>query len=868
MTLPHRSGRAERLEAIFDEAIELEGEERSAYLDRACGEDVELRSETEALLHAFDTHAADVAGLLEKLPLAARRPSDGRDTERGQAGRTGQHVAQYQIKEKLGGGGMGEVYRAIDTKLGRAVALKFLPQHLNEDSEAEARFLHEAKTASALDHANICTIHDIGETEDGELFIAMAYYEGVTIEEKIAEGPLPIHEVIDYAMQTARGLDKAHAAEIVHRDIKPANLLVTPDGVVKILDFGVAKMAGVNLTQTGATVGTATHMSPEQLRGDGVDHRTDLWSFGVVLYEMLTSTQPFSGEHVHAVMFSILYDEPSPVNALREDVPAGLERIVARALEKNPYKRYPHFDDVLSDLRSLSRELAPIPLRSQHRRRARTNRRRLSRYATGVLLLIALMAGGRYLFGERPLSTTQIKAIAVLPVQNLSQDLEQEYFAVGMHEALIAALAQISALRVISRTSAMRYRDTEKSISEIARELNVDQLIEASVYRAGGDVRIQVRLIQAFPEERHLWTQAFSRKEEDVLKIHSDVASAVARQLDVTPSPNESARLAEVGSINVETYEDYLRGMFYLNRSTPEDHERGMAYLRRAVERDPADPLAYTGLALGYITLGHGPASPPGSWQFARAAVDRALRLDSTLAEAWAASADIKLYHDWDWEGAERAFRRANELNPSLAMNHYHYAWYLILMRRVEEALREHRRAQELDPLTPLHTVWMPGVYLYSGQYEKAYEEAVRIGRQYPDHAAALFVLGTSAAQVGKFDEAVAAHEKMVAVNEAWKFALGRTYALAGRTDEARAILADLEAQPPTSWRAIGLADLHAALGNEDEAFRALMFEPPHGWLPWSRVNPALEHVRDDPRFDALLRRLNLPDRRSQAGTR
>jgi tetratricopeptide (TPR) repeat protein len=300
--------------------------------------------------------------------------------------------------------------------------------------------------------------------------------------------------------------------------------------------------------------------------------------------------------------------------------------------------------------------------------------------------------------------------------------------------------------------------------------------------------------------------------------------------------------------------------MFHLNKSTPEDFQRGLAYLHEAVENDPADALAYSGLALGYVTLGHGPAPPPDAWMRAREAAERAVRLDSTLAEAWAALADVKTYFEWDWDGAEDAFQRANALNPNLAMNHYHYAWYLILFGRVEEALAEHRRAQELDPLTPLHTVWLPGVYLYTGHYARALDEARRTAEQYPENATALYVLGTSAAQMGEFDEAIAAHEKMVEVNPRWKSALGRTYAVAGRTEDARRILAELEAQPPTSWGAIGLADLHTALGNKDEAFRWLAYEPAHGWLPWSRANPALEPLRDDPRFHDLMRHLGLPE--------
>ncbi len=860
---PHSSERAKRLEGLFDEAVALDVAARRDFLDRACAEDDQLRREVESLLAAFDTHAADVRRFFKAIPVTEpSSPGSGIESGAGDLGRmAGRRIDQYEILKKLGGGGMGVVYHAHDARLDRTVALKFLPPHLDGDDAAQARFIREAKAASALDHTNICTIHDVAETEEGQIFIVMAYYEGETLKKKIAGGPLPVRDALDYVRQIGRGLEKAHAAGIVHRDIKPANLLVTADGVVKILDFGIAKVAGVDLTRTGIPLGTVTHMSPEQARGDSVDHRTDVWSLGVVLYELLTGKQPFRGEYAEAIIYSVLHEEPESIRALRPDLPPELDHIVARALTKVPDARYQNVDEILADLEAPAGTLATdravrAPLRPRRR-----EGRRAYRYGAAIVLLAALLmvVGEHYFSGSRASSGPTITSIAVLPPHNLSRDVDQEYFAAGMHDALISAVARIGALRVISRTSAMRYEGSDKSVPEIASELNVDGVVEASVYREGGSVRIEVRLFQALPEERQIWTQAFSREFENLPAMHGDVAQAIARQIQVTLSPEEEILLAGARPVNSATYEAYLRGMFYLNKSTPEDFERGLAYLHEAVEHDPADARAYSGLALGYVTLGHGPAPPPDAWMRARAAAERAVRLDSTLAEAWAALADVKTYFEWDWEGAEEAFRRANALNPNLAMNHYHYAWYLILFGRVEEALAEHERARELDPLTPLHTVWMPGVYLYTGRYAEALEEARRTVELYPEHAAALYVLGTSAAQMGAYDEAIDAHEKMARINPRWTFALGRTYAVAGRIDDALRILADLEAQPPSSWGAIGLADLHAALGNKDGAFRWLAYEPPHGWLPWSRANPALEPLRDDPRFHDLLRRLDLP---------
>ena len=856
-----RPERAARLEIIFDEAIDLVPAARSAYLDTQCAGDAELRRDIETLLDAFDTHAADVRRMLEDLPLAgvATSAADGAGASDG-GGMSGRRVGPYQILKKLGGGGMGVVYLARDVRLERLAALKFLPIYMSADEDAKARFINEAKAASALDDARICTVYDIGETEDGQLFIAMAYYEGETLAEKIAAGPLSIRDALGYAIQVAEGLDTAHARGIIHRDIKPANLLVTTGNAVKILDFGIAKVSGVSLTITGVTPGTVAYMSPEQVQGNDVDHRTDVWSLGVVIYEMLTGRKPFDGDYYQATLYAILHTDPEPIATSVPDAPPALEHVVAKALAKAADERYQDLDALLNDLRAVAGAIdtgshASLPHLSRPARRIR----RGHVVGASIVLVILLLAGGYYALGDRILSRRAVTSMVVLPLQNQSLDAGEEYFVAGMHDAMIGALSQIGSLRVISRTSAMRYTGSGKSIPEIARELNVDGVVEGSVYREGREVRIQVRLIQAHPEERSLWAETFQQDLQNVPAMHGEVARAIARQIRATLSPDEDSRLASARPVNVETYEAYLRGMYHLNKSTAEDFDRGLDYLHEAVDKDPADARAYTGLAYGYITLGHGSGAERDTWARARAAVERALGLDSTLAEAWAGLADIKLYHEWDWEGAERAFRKANSLNPNLAMNHYHYAWYLILMGRIEEAVVEHRRAQELDPLTPLHSVWIPGIYLWSGRYEEALDVARRTVEEYPENATALFVLGNSAAEMGLFDEAIAAHEKAAAINPRWKFALGRSYALAGRTGDARRILAEVEALPPNPWNAYGLTCLHAALGNEDEAFRWLMYEPPHGWVAWSVRDPMMAPLWDDPRFDVLRRRLAVP---------
>ena len=855
---PTSDPRARLVEALFDEGLSLPRDERRAFLDRISAEDAPLRVEVESLLAAFETDGDRVREILDRLPLAPGNLGLGGNERTGATGVwTGRRVGHYAILEKVGGGGMGVVYRAHDLLLERTVALKFLPAHLSGDGAAKQRFIREARAASALDHPTICTVFDVGATDEGDFYIAMPFYAGETLRHRIARGPLPQEEAVRCAMEIARGLEKAHAAGIVHRDIKPANVLLTSDGGLKILDFGIAKVAGRDLTQTGTRWGTVSYMSPEQICGEAVDHRTDLWSLGVVLYEMLTGRLPFRGAHAQARIFSILNEEPDPIRSLVPDVSPALQRIVRRALARSPDVRYASAGEMLADLRHLASGPGTMAPSRASRMRIGSAFRRRGVLLTAVAVVVLAAAVGIYTL-YRNASSPPIASIAVLPLADLSLDSTQAYFAAGMHDALIDALAQIRPLRVTSRTSTLRYRDAERSVPEIARDLGVDGVVEGSVFRNGDSVSIQVRLIQAHPRERHLWTQHFSRPTTQALEIHRDVARAIAREIRLELSDDGAPRTAEVRRVNPQTYEAYLRGMYLLNQSTEEEFERGLQYLHDAVANDPADARAYVGLAYGYITYGHGPAAVDRDWSIARAAVNRALRLDSTLADAWAALADIKLYREWDWSGAEAAFRRANALNPNLAMNRYHHAWYLVLMGRTEEALAEHRRAQELDPLTPLHTVWVPGVYLWGGRFAEALDEARRVAIKYPDIGTAHFLLGAAAVELDEFDEAIKAHERAVEMSEHWRWALARTYALAGRTHDARQLLAELNAQPLTRWNAYGLAALHTALGDLDEAFRYLALRPAHLWLPWTRNDPAFAPLRNDPRFAAHLATMDL----------
>jgi TolB-like protein/Flp pilus assembly protein TadD len=481
-------------------------------------------------------------------------------------------------------------------------------------------------------------------------------------------------------------------------------------------------------------------------------------------------------------------------------------------------------------------------------------------YGGVPLLLVLVVLGAFYLLTGRP---EAIDSIAVLPFENLTGDAGQEYFADGITNELIARLGSIGAFqRVISHWSVMRYKDTEKSLKEIAQDLNVGAVVAGSVRQAGDRVNIQVSLVDVLPEEQSLWEETFDRHMTDVLVMYSDIARSIASEIKIKLSPDEDTLLDSTREVNPETYEAYLKGMSFLNKGTPEEFQKGMAYFQEAVEKNPEDPLAYAGLAFGYVTLGHNPMGPGDAWPRARAAADSALRLDPTLAEARAALADCKLYGEWDWEGAEQGFLRVNELNPNLAMNHYHHAWYLALMGRLDEAIEVHKRAQELDPLEPLHTAWLGWLYYWDGEFEKAMEEAkkaIEVNSSYPT---AHWILAEIYAEKGMHEEAIASVQKAAELAPPiFGWAVGRIYARIGQTEEARKILSEWETQEVTPWATLTMAALNGILGEMDEAFRWLEkgYEIRTAWLPWIRTEALFEPHRKDPRIHELIERMNLP---------
>ncbi len=795
--------------------------------------------------------------------------SDESDFEEAAAGQdlVGRKIGSVEIVEMIGRGGMGVVYLARDTRLDRSVAVKSIPAKLADDSTTRMRFHREAKLLASLNHPNIAVIYEIIEQEEGAGYLVLEYVPGQTLAERIAHKPLKLEEALSIGQQVAEAVSAAHKKGVIHRDLKPGNIKITPEGKVKVLDFGLAKASvseaiteETTVTQPGRVIGTPAYMSPEQACGKPIDKRSDIWSFACILYEMLTGHFPFEGQTATEILARIIEREPD-WQMLPEDTPSNIRVLLRRCLEKDPDQR-------LVDIGNAAIEISETLSRPATATAARPAApvRTLRRWAMAIgLVLVAIVVGlniGRWreklMGGAGP---GRIKSLAVLPLKNLTGDPEQEYFVDGMTEALIANLGKIGALQVRSRTSIMQYKDVKKPLPEIARELNVDAVVEGSVVRVAEQVRISAQLIHA-PTDTHLWVDSYERDLRDVLALQSEVARAIARQIEITVTPDQEARLAATRPVNPETYKAYLKGMFHLNKMTPEGTEKGLAYLHQAIEKDPADPLAYGGLALGYVASVHGPGAPPDALARAEAVALEALELDDTLAEAHAALAQIKLYRDWDWAGAKQAFQRALKLNPSLTLTRAHYSFYLQLFGRTYEASAEMRRVQEVDPLAAVWPAWQGWQYWWAGQYEEAIDEARKSLELDPDLAVGLYVLGSAYAEKGMYEEAIKAHQRAGVLSHEWKSALGRTYAMAGRLDEARLVLAELESDP-TTWDTWFIAQIYAVLGEKDEAFRWLeaAYGPPHHpYVPWIKHPPAFKPLHDDPRFQDLLRRMNLPE--------
>lgn len=854
------SERRRQIEEIVIAALALTGARRTAHLDSACGDDTELRREVDSLL-AQESRAN---ALLETpaLEAAARALAAG-----DSAALTGRTAGPYRIDSLLGAGGMGEVYRGWDTRLRRAVALKFLPAEFLSDRAAVERFEREARAASALSHPNICTVYDVGEME-GRPFIAMEYLEGQNLRARLGGTALARRTALEYAIQIAHGLAAAHQKGIVHRDLKPENLWVTGEGRIKILDFGLAKLsepathpeaATASMTEPGRVMGTVGYMSPEQVRGQPLDRRSDIFSFGAILYEMLAGSRTFQGPSAMDILSAILNSEPP------ELPDPAINRLVRRCLEKDPVQRFQSASDLQFNLEAV---LEGRPAAGEkERKRIPLARRRILQVGGGAATIAGLVALGallpvkwrKGLFGS---GAPRITRLAVLPLANLSGNAEQEYFADGMTELLIVDLGQIAALRVISRLSVMQFKGAKTPLPEIAKQLGVGAVIVGSVQSSGNRVRITAQLVDGATEQQ-LWSRSYERDLTDVLALQGEVARAIAGEIQARVTTEEAGRLARNRKVVPAALDAYLLGRFYWDQFEEETILKAIDYFEQAIQLDPEYAAAYAGIAECWAGFLFDDARPwAETIPKAREAATKALALDDTLAETHQAMAVVH-YQEWDWKGVEEEVKKAIALNPGFPTAHMLYSNMTRHQGRADQSIAEAKLALEADPLARLTNQMLGDAYTNARRYDLAIAQFQKALDLHPDDSSSQYQLGWAYVYSGAYDKGIEAIRKSQAADVDPSLSPDLAYidSMTGKRDETRQILnrlLTLAKDNPVSPGMIAL--VYAALDEREQTLAWLekAYAQHSSIMTWLKVDPRFDRIRAEPRFQELMRRVGL----------
>ncbi|MEW6209127.1 MAG: protein kinase [Acidobacteriota bacterium] len=905
--------RWQQVDSLLQAALGREPEERARFLDSACKGDDELRREVESLLASSERGESFLTvPALEEEPATIDEPT----------GMIGRQIGFYEILSPLGAGGMGEVYLAKDTRLGRKVALKILPSFFTRNERRLQRFQQEARTASALNHPNIITIFDIGET-DSIHFIATEYIDGETLRTAMARRKFSLGEVLDIAIQIASALAAAHAAGIAHRDIKPENIMLRGDGILKVLDFGLAKLteqhdAGAENVRTdpGTRMGTANYMSPEQARGREVDARSDIFSFGVVLYEMIARRKPFRGETVSHVLVSILEKDPPPLSEYAPETPAELQRIVSKALRKDREERYQAIREMLIDLKDLRQETALqqrlersaspeskeatsdeettvhvsyqteeaatarptlpgeiVPGRAsgyeksaaieelgerKTLRDAKRRRKIIAGSAIACAAIIALITAAYYLWPER--EEPQVKSLAVLPFKPLASDSRNEYLELGMAETLISRLSKLKQITVRPISAVSKYASLQQDAVEAGRELRTQYVLDGSIQRLDDSLRVTVRLLDT-KDGRVIWSEQFDEKAANIFKVQDSISERVARDLAVRITESERQRLRKHSTESAEAYELYLKGRAYLNQVNPESGYKAHDSFSQAIALDPGYARAYAGLSDLFSTASDNFLAPGFALPKAKEYALKALEADESLDEAHLSMAEVKWWGDWDKQSAEAEYKRALELNPNYAATHLAYGRFLTQQSRFEEAIGQLRLAQELDPQSVRIRYETGWVYYCGRQYERAinlYREALSLDmNSVQTHRR----IGLAFAQMGMLEESIAQTLKALAIREdpAFYSDLGWLYAKLGKRSEAQNALKKMQGMSKRRYISpYYVAKVYAGLGDRERVFEFLeqAYKAHSDRLLDLQTDPVFDEFRSDARFSNLTRRI------------